>query len=265
MSKIKLKCNFCEEDVFKFPSEIRGENVYCNKDCYNAFKEQNRETRQCDFCQRNITRAKSKFISEMNFCDVRCKNEWQREGLKGNANPFYGKTHSDETLDKMSKTLVLIRPKGENHPRYNSVEVECDICGEPCHKTAYLVARSKNLYCSNECRHIGQSDIMAGTSNPNHNPYLTKKDRERNRPSILGYTKFKSDVLRRDNNQCVVCCAKDDLVVHHLNSHHWDKENRVNPDNGITLCDQCHKEFHNRYGYKFNTKEQFNNFIKAPL
>lgn len=30
--------------------------------------------------------------------------------------------------------------------------------------------------------------------------------------------------------------------------------------NGVCLCEKCHKEFHHIYGYRDNTKEQFEKF-----
>lgn len=50
------------------------------------------------------------------------------------------------------------------------------------------------------------------------------------------------------------------LVAHHLNGYNWDVENRFNLDNGITLCEDCHIEFHRIYGFGNNTKKQFEYF-----
>ena len=34
-------------------------------------------------------------------------------------------------------------------------------------------------------------------------------------------------------------------------------------DNGITLSEKAHKEFHKKYGIKNNTKEQLDEFLKS--
>ena len=49
--------------------------------------------------------------------------------------------------------------------------------------------------------------------------------------------------------------------MHHLDSYNWCKEKRVDDTNGITLCENCHKNFHNIYGRGDNTKEQFEEWI----
>lgn len=74
--------------------------------------------------------------------------------------------------------------------------------------------------------------------------------------------KWLREVYKRDNYTCQ-CCGKNNtkLNAHHLNSFNWDKENRADVDNGVTLCKDCHVEFHKQYGYGDNTKEQYEEFI----
>lgn len=53
------------------------------------------------------------------------------------------------------------------------------------------------------------------------------------------------------------------IQAHHLDGYNWAKDKRLEVDNGVTLCEDCHKTFHNEYGRGDNTKEQYNNFIKS--
>lgn len=263
MAKAKYVCSSCGGEIFRYPSQVKGENAYCNKQCLNKYREMRRESRECVFCGKTVIRTKSNFNGKNTFCSQVCKADWQKENLKGENNPFYGKAHNETTKETISLNKLESAPRGKEHPNYSRTAVKCFVCGEKTLKTPYLIKRSHKNYCSDNCRHIGQSDIISGTKNPNFNPDLTSSERERNRVAELGYVKFKNDVLRRCGYKCSICNSEERLVVHHLNSHHWDKENRVNPDNGVALCNGCHKNFHKEYGYKNNTINQFKEYLAS--
>ena len=67
---------------------------------------------------------------------------------------------------------------------------------------------------------------------------------------------------------CECCGAKNGngktiiLNAHHKDGYHWCVERRHDVTNGVTLCDECHKEFHDIYGNRNNTEEQYNEFIE---
>lgn len=106
----------------------------------------------------------------------------------------------------------------------------------------------------------------SGINHWKYNPNITKKEREKKR-LYLGeeiYNNWHNSVFERDNYTCQ-CCGDNhggNLEAHHINSYNWDKENRFNIDNGITLCNKCHKKFHHLYGYGNNTKKQFEEFYQ---
>ena len=69
---------------------------------------------------------------------------------------------------------------------------------------------------------------------------------------------FSKTVLKRDGYTCQKCSkVGGHMCAHHLNGYHWFIEGRSDINNGITLCKKCHKDFHNKYGFQNNTKEQF--------
>src|SRR5699024_1393679 len=98
------------------------------------------------------------------------------------------------------------------------------------------------------------------------NPLITDEEREKGR-FLYGskLVDWRVSVFERDNYSCQVCFKRGstNLNAHHLNSYNWDKGNRLNLENGVTLCDKCHKSFHNEYGYGDNTKEQFFKFLNS--
>lgn len=58
------------------------------------------------------------------------------------------------------------------------------------------------------------------------------------------YKKWKKDVLERDLFTCQKCGHIGNLVVHHIKSFADNMELRFDVNNGITLCQNCHKEVH---------------------
>lgn len=59
------------------------------------------------------------------------------------------------------------------------------------------------------------------------------------------YKKFRNEVLKRDNFTCQMCNnsnKKTWKAVHHIIKWSSSASLRYDPDNGITLCHQCHKE-----------------------
>jgi len=72
------------------------------------------------------------------------------------------------------------------------------------------------------------------------------------------YELWRQEVYERDDYTCQYCGEYGGkLNVHHLDGYHWCIEKRVDVDNGITLCKNCHNEFHHIYGRNNNTREQF--------
>lgn len=107
-------------------------------------------------------------------------------------------------------------------------------------------------------------EIIKGKNHYLYNPDLTEEDRLKTR-RILGkenHERWRKQVFQKDSYTCQ-CCGKHGGVLnaHHLDGYHWCKDKRFDVNNGITLCYSCHDEFHNLYGRKFNTKEQFEEFM----
>lgn len=131
---------------------------------------------------------------------------------------------------------------------------KCSKSEHPSFKTSWSEFRYLKYCGCNSCYKEGTS----GSNSHNYNPNLTDEERELNRDN-LEYKNWRNLVLKRDYYTCQVCGKKSDqgLVVHHLDGYSWCIDGRYDVNNGITLCDVCHKEFHSKYGYKDNTKKQF--------
>lgn len=83
------------------------------------------------------------------------------------------------------------------------------------------------------------------------------------------YRKWRYSVFKRDGYVCQCCGndtikdAKGKLIVnaHHIKNFADNEDLRYDVDNGITLCVNCHREFHSAYGNNNTTQEQLDLFI----
>jgi len=101
---------------------------------------------------------------------------------------------------------------------------------------------------------------FSGKNNPNYNPNLTDKGRKQRRHG-WGQNKWKNQIKKHNNFTCQKCGSKENLQAHHINNWKNFKEQRLDIDNGITLCKDCHKKLHSLFGLKTETKDLLN-FLK---
>lgn len=156
-------------------------------------------------------------------------------------------------VDRSKKILV----KASDLPNKSEVKVtvRCDCCDEvynvEYYRYLYAIERYQGFtYCQKCIAKLFHS----GENHPNYNPNLDRTSR-----NTAEYGQFVRNVLIRDNFTCIRCGKYDteNSEVHHLNGYCWDVENRLNINNGVTLCANCHGEFHSIYGVRHSTKEQF--------
>ena len=167
-----------------------------------------------------------------------------------------------EELTKTNKNIIILSDKYEGALSY--LNVKCLVCNNEWDAT--FDGLNNGGHGCPKCAIKNNS----GINNCNYNPDLTDEERELRRNYIgnENYDRWRRDVYKRDNYTCQCCGTKSGLgkaVVlnaHHLNGYHWDKENRINIDNGITICKSCHDKFHKIYKNKYNTKEQYEEYKK---
>lgn len=80
----------------------------------------------------------------------------------------------------------------------------------------------------------------------NHKLPWERTSRRRNYPE---YERWRKTVFERDNFTCQHCGKHGgELNAHHIKPYAKHKELRTNPNNGITLCLECHREVHKKKG-----------------
>lgn len=234
--KKTVKCNYCNKDIVRYPSEILDKN-YCSKTCLKSFiKENHQTTVKCNICGKEFVRQKSHADKVLNnYCSYECS-------AKG-----FSKNHT-----------------GENHPGFLNTYTECAYCHKEIYRKRAVLKKNKNSFCSSGCKNKWESENLSGINSHHYNENITDAERVRGR-KYYEYRQWRIRVYERDEYTCQICGFDNGgiLNAHHLNGYNWDKKNRTNVDNAVTLCELCHSNFHNIYGYGNNTKEQFQEHVKT--
>ena len=152
---------------------------------------------------------------------------------------------------------------------YSEIKKDSQLCISCAHKTEKFRNKLKQIKTGTKASEKTRkkfSEERQGSNNPNYNPKITDEERQNKRQGI-GIWKRK--VKERDEHTCQCCGYKGELkdgimVAHHLDNYNNFKELRLDVNNGITLCKDCHcskKELgiHNIFGL-YTTLSDFNIF-----
>lgn len=191
----------------------------------------------------------------------------------------YGKTKNGPNITGWMEKLGIPRRKRsdaialqwkdnpERRKKQSEFASENLSSGTTARKSLIKVMQSEEYKKKQRVSKTGKKNGMYGVSgviHPRWKRHLTNDERTHTR-NLYKIRSWRTEVFERDSYECKSCGYNKGgiLVAHHLNGYNWDKENRTNVDNGITLCKHCHLEFHSEYGYGDNTKEQFEEYNQA--
>ena len=107
--------------------------------------------------------------------------------------------------------------------------------------------------------------IACGSNKPSQPKTTGKKTIPRVRTredETPGYFAWRTRVLKRDGFTCVKCGSNENLQVHHLWSYKENPELAIVDSNGVTLCKDCHDQYHNINGYYDINPRDFEDFMK---
>lgn len=150
-----------------------------------------------------------------------------------------------------SGTTIIVKVQDLPIGSHALLDLVCDGCGKRLTRSYYDYNRRNyngNVYCF----HCAHKVLNSGENNCNWNSELTNNERQKTR-KYPEYINFVKSVLARDNYTCQ-CCGKtnsDDMEVHHLYAYFGFPEYRTDQTQAITLCKNCHKNFHNWHIEKF--------------
>lgn len=177
--------------------------------------------------------------------------------ISGPNHPMYGKTHTKEVIKKISDsgkhtlksltelypTFVLVEKPREN--RKGDVEFQCKFCKKwfvpDCFSRNYRIQAVEDenrnggayLYCSIECKQKCPSY--------RYNPSFDHPEKDITdffTESELSI--WSQEVLSRDNHTCQYCGSTENLHAHHVKPKKLFPYEALDPDNGITFCQECH-------------------------
>lgn len=109
-----------------------------------------------------------------------------------------------------------------------------------------------------QCEEIQK--MRTGENNPNWKGGYEHHHDKRNTPE---YRVWRKSIFERDDYTCQKCGKRGHrLNAHHIHNYATNEKLRFDESNGITLCEECHKEFHHVNGYLNTDEKQLYNFIK---
>lgn len=132
---------------------------------------------------------------------------------------------------------------------------KCD-CGNYRFIKSYSLTSGVSKSCG--CLHREIIRARKGINHPNYKPYLTEQDRTHRDNDCLE-AEWSKKIKQMAGWTCQKCKIKKRYMVsHHIASYTRYPELRYNLNNGICLCENCHKSFHKKYGNrKFNHLDTF--------
>ena len=229
----------------------------------------------CEYCGRKST-DKATHYNKVNhhFCSKECRYKWQKNNLKGNKNPNWQGGDVYCKCDYCKKDIHM--------KKYEYNNLKHHFCNKECYvkwlseQESFMKGKHHSLETKNKLSKIRKDKIAKGEikpwnkgkkcpqltreNNPNWNPNLTDEERVIKR-KYKEYEYWRTEVFKKYNYTCQLSHQKGgQLVVHHLNGYGFNKEQRLDINNGIVITKELHILFHKLYGNKNNTKEQFEEF-----
>jgi len=191
------------------------------------------------------------------------RTDWHRQVLsRAQKGRMFSKEH------RRNKGLAQLGAK--NHQwKGGKVNMTCKHCGRKFKTPPSELRRNGGQYCSYACayaseerksklkqhavrqwqdeeyrlNHTGENNPMwkDGRTSEIHKHYNTRTHRRR-----------RKKLLERDGCVCLFCGKKDANTAHHLIPAFFYPEFRLELDNGITYCEECHSIIH-VLGNQFNS------------
>lgn len=279
-------CNHCGKEFNRKPSEINKKYNFCCKECYNKAIKENKELNgnyrggkyvKCIVCGKEHYKTPSE-IKRANghpCCSKECLGKWRSVNLIGEKASNYKNALITKICPICNKEFTTYTDSQKccsvecsSKSQMNRKVLKCKNCNSEFERTASEIFWSnqrgcENIFCSSKCKqeyHIGK----------NHPNWIEDRTQIKNTNNTIRWSKemcdWRKTIYKRDNYTCQMCgnrSSKDNAII--LNAHHIERfadneDLRFDINNGITLCEDCHKL---TYGKEKDFEEQFKNIINS--
>lgn len=209
---ISTRCKFCGTSIL---SHVSAPRIYCSKECRCA---DGKKARTCVYCSSVFI---PEYMAGTKYCSIECEQSAELD--------FRLKLEQKEE-EKTARVLAKKKLK---------TIVFCKICGSRLE----VYRSSGKKYCSKECYFKSVSLRQQGDKHHNWKGGVTEqRDKVRTHPL---YKDWRKKVFERDDYTCQSCFSKGlEIHAHHMSSYKDNPKERLKLANGITLCGECHRQFH---------------------
>lgn len=296
--KINVICNYCGKEFLR---EKSLKTIHCSKKCAAYTRNKKNHIKIiCKFCGKEFTKKTS---NKAVHCSRKCAATVSSNNMRLTNVSQYFKEQGCELLEKYKNTdtpvayrcscgnigkvrfshfkkgMYCDKCSSKKKPTFEEVEKHFEEQGCKLLETEYE-SNSKKIKYKCKCGRIANTmwcnfkrgarckqcgyDKITGPNNSRYDPNLTDEERGEHRIHNPVYKRWRQIVYQRDNYTCRKCKKKGVVInAHHIKNYSTFSEGRFDPNNGITLCNKCHKYFHHKYGNAKNNEQQLKEYLSA--
>lgn len=208
----RTPCKFCGTTIV---SHVSAPRIYCSKECRYA---DGKKARVCGYCDRIFIPA---YMANTKYCSDEC----------------------EQSSDIEQRLKITIKEEAESARLEAKKRIKVFIFCKTCGARFEAYRNSGKKFCSKTCYHKSVSLRQQGDKHHNWKGGVTeRKDKVRAHPL---YKEWRKKVFERDGFVCQSCFSKGgELHAHHIAAYKDNPKERLKVPNGITLCAECHRQFH---------------------
>ena len=268
MKNTNSTCDICGKSIYVRPTAlIQNKNHHCSVECSSITRSLNALLNNTNEDNWGIAFSKlwnDYYISKLSFREIGDKYNSTKSNIQ-NLFKSLGLQPRNRSESIKNQWVGATNRRLEQSKRAKATLIE----DTKVRDKALQLSKSEESIDKIRKSKLGSNNPMYGITGQRHhnwNPNITDYERERLRKDKR-YVTWSHNVKLRDKFTCMKCGDKSggNLESHHISSFNSDVDNRYNISNGVTLCTKCHKDFHLKYGYGNNTKNQFKQWSKKYL